>query len=283
MPIRTAAPRGLAVADRRPHRLPRAQRLQGDGRAELADRDAAAARRGAESLLRALRLGAGRRPARRRGARAGDRLDRRERRGADRDDAGDAALGQRRRARLPPDDLGRRQLHVHRDPVGRERHRRRGPARALRHHRPPRHAARPEELLHPARGRDPRRRRRAARRSSTRRSPTSRPTRPRAARRRDGRGRGERLDRLHRPLLDDDAGAAAGPGLHRRHQVHARDRHLPDRHAAAGGDGGAGRQRRGRRPGSSPARRSGRCSATTRRRRRSTASSTPSTGAGSSS
>ena len=44
---------------------------------------------------------------------------------------------------LPPDDRGRRELHVHRHPVGRERHRRRGAARALRHHRPPRHAVRP--------------------------------------------------------------------------------------------------------------------------------------------
>ena len=45
------------------------------------------------------------------------------------------------------------------------------------------------------------------------------------------RRQGERLDRLHRPLLDDDAGAAGGPALHRGDQVHARDRHLPDRHA----------------------------------------------------
>ena len=64
---------------------------------------------------------------------------------------------------LPPDDRGRRELHVHRHPVGREHHRRRGAPRALRHHRPPRHAARPQELLHPARGGDPRRRRHADR------------------------------------------------------------------------------------------------------------------------
>ena len=55
------------------------------------------------------------------------------------------------------------ELHAHRHPVGRERHRRGGAARALRHHRPARDAARPEELLHPARGGDPRRRRHADR------------------------------------------------------------------------------------------------------------------------
>ena len=40
------------------------------------------------------------------------------------------------------------------------------------------------------------------------RRPAGRPGRGRRARR-DRRGGGERLDRLHRPLLDDDAGAAA--------------------------------------------------------------------------
>ena len=42
--------------------------------------------------------------------------------------AGDAALGQRRGPRLPPDHRHRRELHVHRHPVGRERDRRGGPA-----------------------------------------------------------------------------------------------------------------------------------------------------------
>ena len=274
--------RGLAVADRRPHRLSRAQRLQGDDRSGLADRHAAEALGGRARLLRALRLVA--RPRHRPGARprAGDGLDRRERRGADRDHAGDARLGQRRRPDLPPDDRGRSELHAHRHPVGRERHRRGGAARALRHHRPARDAARPEELLHPARGGDPRRRRHADRDRLFRHDRLG-GRRRRGRRRRARRGGRERLDRLHRPLLDVDADRPAGAGLHRRLEVHRRDRHLPDRHAPAGAGGGRPAPPPRPRPGCSRAPRSGRCSGTTRTRRRSTASSTPSTGAGSSS
>ena len=76
-------------------------------------------------LLRPLRLdalGAARPPTR---ARPRHGLDRRERQGADRDHAGHAALGQRPGPRLPPDLRHRRELHVHRHPVGRERDRRR--------------------------------------------------------------------------------------------------------------------------------------------------------------
>ena len=45
----------------------------------------------------------------------------------------------------------------------------------------------------------------------------------------------ERLDRLHRPLLDDSARARGWPGLHLGRQIRSRCRHLPDRDAPADG------------------------------------------------
>ena len=171
------------------------------------------------------------------------------------------------------------------DPVGREQHRRRGAAAALRHHRPARQAERPEELLHPARGRD-----RMSRTASCRRlkykAIADLPVDPGRGR---GAGRGGRRSRENGWIGFTDhywmttLVPPAGQPFTAVTKYTARDRHLPDRHAAAGAGGGARRDRRGRRPGSSPAPRSGRSCATTRTRSRSTASSTRSTGAGSSS
>ena len=116
-----------------------------------------------------------------------------------------AGLDQRGGHDLPPHHRGRREVHVHRHPVGREQLRRDPAARPLRRDRPPRRTRRPQGLLHPAR------RRRCAR-------PTSElgeidyddvaelEVDPReGAACRDRRSDRERLDRLHRPLLDDGA------------------------------------------------------------------------------
>ena len=200
---------------------------------------------------------------------------------------GHAPLGQRQGPHLPPDPRHRRELHVHRHPVGGERDRRRGEAQPLRHPRPPGDAARSEELLHPAR-RLPRHERERGR---------PRPAQPVQVQGGDGLrpGRGrerpglehgrdrERLDRLHRPLLAVDPHPEGRPGLHRRRPLQPGDRHLPLRHAPARHDRRAGRHRvrrhlalrRGEGMGD-PARLPG-------DPRASSASSTRSTGAGSSS
>ena len=92
--------------------------LHGDGRARLADRHAAEPRRARRSAYYSLlRLGAGRARSTADAVPGADtpwQIESGEH--ADRDHAGDAALGQRPGADLPPDLRGRRELHVHASP-----------------------------------------------------------------------------------------------------------------------------------------------------------------------
>ena len=154
-----------------------------------------------------------------------------------RDYAGQAEMGQRRGADLPPHHRRRRQLHVHRHPVGREPDRRR-PVRLQPYGIVARHG-KPSSLqsfyvLHE--GVVTADRRRAGRDQVQQGPRPCRSTRPRAPTPRRSRSATEHgwigfTDNYW--MIDADAAGRAG--LHRGDQVHRGQRHLPDRDAAAGG------------------------------------------------
>ena len=216
IPIDTPALLRLDLATRRSDRRPFAQALPRGHRPRLADRATAAARRRRSRLLRDLRLGRlARRLGRRRRARPQHRLAARVGRNARARLTGHAGLGEPGRPDLPARDLGRRKLPLHRHPERREHVRGTGPPRALWHRRTAWRARRPEPLLHHPRRPDPDGGRPALRDGlRRRRRPRCRRTRGRA--RRGCGGRRERLDRLHRPLLDDRSRPRAGAAVHRR-------------------------------------------------------------------
>ena len=109
---RDAEPQGLDRSEGRAHRRSGARQIPRDGRSQERQRRAVLALRRAASLLRRIRLGGGRR--RRSGhARPGYCLAGGERGGPDAVLAGDAGMGQRARARLPPHHRGRCRLPVH--------------------------------------------------------------------------------------------------------------------------------------------------------------------------
>ena len=123
-----------------------------DGGAHEPQRRAVLAVRRARALLRRVRLGAGQR-SQYETTRQRHALAPRRARHADARHAGNAGVGQRAGPRLPPQDLGRRRLSLHRRRRGREQEQGRGHSLSLLPHLAARHAQ-DAGLLHPARGTD---------------------------------------------------------------------------------------------------------------------------------
>ena len=124
----------LARLDRaqgRADRRSRADAIPRDGRSEIAADRAAVAGRQPASVLRRVRLGRRRRRAGE-GARQQHGLDAAGLERARRRQAGDADLGQRRRAGVPPHHLDRRQVSAHRRGPGHQQERAAGRALSLR-------------------------------------------------------------------------------------------------------------------------------------------------------